>query len=163
MISYNNGKGIVEVTICRHAVFQMQDRYQLLFDQKITATQAEQQIVKRFPGCNRLKNFKQVEKSRIKRHPGATLFFRDLDFTFVVQDAKLRSVEISRVGMRHLNKAGKDFTDFKNANSDLFEFTKEEIQEAKEFLKNIPKFPVKLNIKSIRRGRPSTCDEILED
>lgn len=139
-ITYNNGKKVVEVEITRHAVLAMQKRYQLLFDKKITTTRAEREIINRFPGCNRLKNLKQVEKSRVKKYGGVTLFFRDLDFTFVVQDAKLRSVEISRLGKRHLNKAGKDFTDFKNTNSDLFDFTKEEFQEAREFLKNIPKF-----------------------
>lgn len=104
MVNYKSGKGIVEVKITRHAVFQMQDRYYKLFDRKITATQAEQQIVKRFPGCNRVKNLKQIEKSRIKKYGGVTLFFRDLDFTFIVQDARLMSVEISRLGKRHLNK-----------------------------------------------------------
>ena len=120
MISYNNGKGIVKVEITRHAVFQMQERYNKLFNREITATEAEQQIIKRFPGCNRLKNLKQVEKLRVKKHPGVTLFFRDLDFTFTVQDAKLRSVEISRAGKRHLNRI---------LDKDMFTFTKEEIQE----------------------------------
>ena len=104
MITYKNNKSTVNVEITRHAVLQMQDRYNKLFDRKITATEAEQMIIKRFPGCDRLKNLKQVEKLRVKKHPGVTLFFRDLDFTFVVQDAKLMSVEISRAGKRHLNK-----------------------------------------------------------
>lgn len=129
MISYNNGKAIIKVAMTRHAVFQMQERYEKLFDKKLTPLEAEQQIIKRFPGCNRLKNFKNVEKKRIKKYPGVTLFFRDLEFTFIVQDAKLMSVEISREGKRHLNKIS-------------FNFTKEEIQEAREFLKTVPKFKI---------------------
>lgn len=131
MITYNNNNKNINVGITRHAVFQMQERYNKLFDKKITAAQAEQQIIKRFPGCNRLKNFKPIEKKRVKKYPGTTLFFRDLDFTFIVQDAKIRSVEISRIGKRHLNKT--------SGHTSLL-FSKEEIQEAKEFLKTVPKF-----------------------
>lgn len=104
MPTYMNNKGIVEVKITRHAIFQMQERYKKLFFRDISPKQAEQQIINRFPGCDRLKNLKEIEKKRVKKYPGTTLFFRDLDFTFVVQDAEIRSVEISAKGKRYLNK-----------------------------------------------------------
>lgn len=103
MIHYANNKGIVDVEITRHAVFKMQERYQKLFGKNISITSAEQQIIKRFPGCNRVKNLSVIEKKRAKKYSGVTLYFRDLDFTFVVQDAEIRSVEISVKGKRYLN------------------------------------------------------------
>ena|SRR3990167_10079288 len=105
MIHYKNNKGRdVAVTITRHAVFAMQERYKNYYGIEITAKQAEQQIIKRFPGCNRVKNLSLLEKKRTKKHNGNTLYFRELEFTFIVDDAYLKSVEISAKGKRGLNK-----------------------------------------------------------
>ena len=62
------------------------------------------QITKRFPGCNRVKNLTALERKRDKKYNGSTLYFRELTFTFVVQDGCLKSVEISAKGKRGLNK-----------------------------------------------------------
>ena len=105
MINYINSKGkAVGVTITRHAVFAMQERYKRYYGIEISAKQAEEQITKRFPGCNRLKNLTAYEKKRDKKYNGDTLYFRELEFTFIVQDALLKSVEISAKGKRGLNK-----------------------------------------------------------
>jgi len=105
MISYINSKGkSVPVTITRHAVLAMQERYENYYGIAISARQAEAQIVKRFPGCNRLKNLTAHERERNKKYNGSTLYFRELTFTFIVHDRFLKSVEISAKGKRGLNK-----------------------------------------------------------
>ena len=105
MISYINNKSKpVPVTISRHAVLAMQERYENFYGIPITAKQAESQITKRFPGCNRVKNLTALERKRDKKYNGTTLYFRELIFTFIVQDAILKSAEISAKGKRGLNK-----------------------------------------------------------
>jgi len=105
MISYVNNKGkSVPVTITRHAVFAMQDRYNRYYGKSISVKQAEAMIIKRFHGCNRVKNLTALERKRNKKYNGKTLYFRELVFTFIVQDATLISVEISAKGKRGLNK-----------------------------------------------------------
>jgi len=79
-------------------------RYENFYGIPITAKQAESQITKRFPGCNRVKNLTALERKRDKKYNGTTLYFRELIFTFIVQDAILKSAEISAKGKRGLNK-----------------------------------------------------------
>jgi len=56
-----------------------------------------------FPLTIRIKNLNIKERTRYKKH-GPTLYFRDNDFTFVVHNGVLVTVEISRKDHRRLNK-----------------------------------------------------------
>jgi hypothetical protein len=103
MISYVNNKGRrVSLEVKRHAVFAFRDRFENLFGTKISCTQAEHHIEARFPATQRVRNINHKEKGRIKRH-GHSLYFRDGDFTYVVTNGVLITVEISRKGARCLN------------------------------------------------------------
>ena len=103
-ISYRNGKGKrVEVDVTRHAVLQFQDRFKKLYGSHITALGAQERICNIFPNTDRVYNLKLVERQRAKKYKEATLYFRDSDFTFIVADGFLLSVEISRRGERWRN------------------------------------------------------------
>jgi hypothetical protein len=103
MISYLNNKGRrVELVVKRHAVFAFRDRFERLYGVPISCEKAEQHIEARFPEADRVKNISNKEHKRIKRH-GHSLFFRDEDFTYVVTNGVLITIEISRRGHRGLN------------------------------------------------------------
>lgn len=103
MIYYINGKGNkVTVEIKRHAVLAYRDRYNKLFEDNITAKDAEAKLIMSFPHATRISRHNDNEKKRIKRH-GHTLYFRDGNFTYVVHNAVMMTVEISRKGYRGLN------------------------------------------------------------
>lgn len=53
---------------------------------------------------SRVTNLNKYEKQRKKRHKQGTLFFRNSNFTFVVEDCKIVTVEISIKSKRDLNK-----------------------------------------------------------
>lgn len=101
---YLNKKGKqVRVEIRCHAVTQYRKRAKALYGIDMTNQQAADAIRKRFPGMDRkLGNFNRHEKKRLKKYE-QTIFFKDEEFTFVVQDAKLLTVEIGRKGERGLN------------------------------------------------------------
>lgn len=106
-ISYYNQKGRkVTVLIKRHAVLAFRQRYEKLFNKAISAVDAEAYIIYHFPYADRVKNFSPIEKARTKKYNAVTLIFRDIDFSYIVQDGMLMTVEISRRGHRHLNKEG---------------------------------------------------------
>ena len=103
MISYVNNKGRrVELVVKRHAVYAFQERFEKLFGIELSCMQAEKHIEARFPATERVKNINHKEQRRIKRH-GHSLFFRDGDFTYVVTNGVLITIEISRKGLRGLN------------------------------------------------------------
>jgi hypothetical protein len=103
MISYLNNKGRrVELVVKRHAVFAFQERFEKLYGVPISCEKAEQYIEARFPVTDRVKNISHKEQRRIKKH-GHSLFFRDEDFTYVVTNGVLITIEISRRGHRGLN------------------------------------------------------------
>lgn len=103
MIYYYNKKSRkVRVAITRHAVFAFQIRYNLLFDTHISLRTAENLIKSRFPLASRISNLSFREQTRVKRH-GHSLFFRDPEFTYVVHNGAMKTVEISKKGFRDLN------------------------------------------------------------
>jgi hypothetical protein len=100
---YINKKGNrVNLTVTRHAILQFCDRYQRLFNEKITCLQAQKYIEYCFPLNGIVKNFTKKELKRIKKY-GRTFYFRDNNFTYVVHDVFIMTVEISKKGFRHLN------------------------------------------------------------
>lgn len=103
MISYVNNKGRrVPLEVKRHAVFAFQERFEKLYKVAISCAQAERHIEARFPEADRVKNISNKEQKRIRRH-GHSLYFRDEDFTYVVHNGVLITIEISRRGARGLN------------------------------------------------------------
>jgi hypothetical protein len=103
MIFYLNRKGNkVYVIIKRHAVFALQKRYNKLFNANLSLVDTEKLIKSRFPLASRVYNLSAKERARVKRH-GHTLYFRDSKFTFVVHNAVIITVEISKKGFRYLN------------------------------------------------------------
>lgn len=103
MISYQNNKGNkVNIIIRRHAVFAMQTRYKTLYKIELSLREAEHKIVILFPMASRVTNLNSKEKLRVKRH-GHTIYFRDQDFTYIIHNGFMKSVEISRKGLRGLN------------------------------------------------------------
>jgi hypothetical protein len=103
MISYVNGRGKrVVLEVKRHAVFAFQERFERLFNRRISCAMAQRFIELKFADAQRVKNINYKERRRVKRH-GHTLYFREGDFTFVVHNAVVITVEISRNGFRGLN------------------------------------------------------------
>lgn len=103
MISYVNNKGKrVALEVKRHAVFAFQERFRNLFGTEISCAQAVKHIECRFKHAQRVKNINNKEQRRIRRH-GHSIYFRDGDFTFVVTNGVLITIEISRKGLRCLN------------------------------------------------------------
>lgn len=100
---YINKKGNkVNLTIKRHAVIIFCERYEKLFGKSITCVQAEKYIEDQFPYTDKVKNLNYKEVKRVKRH-GPTFYFRDGNFTYVVHDVFIMTVEISKKGYRYLN------------------------------------------------------------
>jgi len=62
-------------------------------------------IAERFAYASKVVNHSRVERDRLKRYGSDTLYFRHNDFTFVVQNAVIVTIEISNNGQRHLNKS----------------------------------------------------------
>lgn len=104
MIYYLNSKGKrVDVTVTRHAVFAFQHRYKKLFDTELSILQADNKLIELFPLASRVKNHNIRERTRIKRY-GHSLYLRDANFTYVIHDGHMMTVEISKKGFRNLNK-----------------------------------------------------------
>jgi len=103
MIFYLNSNGHrINISITRHAVFAFKVRYLLLFKKPISLIEAQANIIYRFPLADRVSNLSGKEKIRIKRH-GHSLYFRDSDFTFIIHNGAMVTVEISKKGYRVLN------------------------------------------------------------
>lgn len=103
MMFYLNRKGNqVDLVLKRHAVIVFCERYRSLFNKPITCKEAEIYIKYNFPHAFRVMDLNQKELKRIKVH-GPTFFFRDKNFTYIVQDACIITIEISKKGFRYLN------------------------------------------------------------
>lgn len=96
------GKKVV-LRISTHAVTQLEKRWWALFHTR-GPEDPHQWIADRFNASDRVENLSTVERSRLKKHGNDTLYFRGNDFTFVVQDRTIVTIEISNKGFRHLNK-----------------------------------------------------------
>jgi hypothetical protein len=93
----------VELDITSHAFLRFRERWSLLH--KISSpVDLHAFITEKFSHAGRIKNHSREEKKRLKRYGSDTLYFRNNDWTFIVQDAKIITIEISNQEQRHSNK-----------------------------------------------------------
>lgn len=102
--SYTNKKGKrVELEVSHHALLRLKERWHKLHNlpepEDLYAF-----VVERFSHAVRIVNYSRAERTRLKRYGKDTLYFRHNDFTFIVQDSVIVTIEISNKGQRHLNK-----------------------------------------------------------
>lgn len=98
-----NGKRI-ELEISHHAFLRLKERWHQLYDSP-EPEDLQSFIAERFAHANKVVNHSKVERERLKKYGSDTLYFRHNDFTFVVQNAVIVTIEISNSGQRHLNKS----------------------------------------------------------
>jgi len=103
---YTNSKGKeILVGITHHARKRFRERWERLNPSvPLTESTLDQTLIDSFSRAKRLENFGRKLRTRINRYGKDTLYFRHEQFTFVVQDASLVTVEISDSSKRHLNK-----------------------------------------------------------
>lgn len=92
----------IEVTISNHALKRIIERWSLLHHRAKLPDDLYGFIALRFSNAKKVENLSMQEKQRIQRY-GETLFFRHTNFTFVVQDSVIVTIEISDKGKRELN------------------------------------------------------------
>ena len=98
---YINKKGnVIKLQITKHAYLRFKERWELIYQRKCDINI---ELPKLFNKCNRLQNLSCKDKQRLKKHGKDTLFFRTSNFTFVVQDGTIVTVEISDKNKRYLN------------------------------------------------------------
>lgn len=103
-IYYKNKKGnIVSVRVTDHAIERFIERYNLLFGTALDMDAAIGKIEHLFKHSNRLTKLGKHSQQRLERYGKDTMFFRKNEFTFVVQNSTLVTVEISAKKHRHLN------------------------------------------------------------
>lgn len=114
-LTYINKKGNpIELAITNHAVKKLRQRYKNLYGSDLDDPNTF--IIKKFSSAIRVINHSKKEKTRLKRHGKDTTYFRSSNFTFVVQDATIVTIEISAKGKRHLNKCDAGTADFHQGN-----------------------------------------------
>ena len=105
-ITYTNKKGVeVELTLTNHALDRLYERWSTAFvnhkmPDDLTAWVAFQFSEK----VSRVTNLNRQEKERVKKHKGATLFFRANEFTYVVQGNSIVTIELCAKNKRRMNK-----------------------------------------------------------
>jgi len=100
---YKNKKGkLIPLTISQHAKERIKERLEKLG--KPLPENLESFIAEQFFHAQKIKKLSDWYKKRSKRYGKDTLFFQNNEFTFVVQNCSIRTVEISGKGLRHLNK-----------------------------------------------------------
>jgi hypothetical protein len=105
-ISYLNKRGKrVVLQLTAHARRRMLQRWPRVHPTRpITFDTVDTRIAELFASARRVTKLSHIEKTRSKRHGKDTLLFRIDEFTFVVQDASIITVEISAKEKRYLNK-----------------------------------------------------------
>ena len=103
---YINKKGKeVELAITRHAYSQFIKRYKIIFpDKELRVEDVDVVLNDMFAKSNKVKNLNRCEKTRMKKYGKDTMYFRTNGLTFVVQNATIKTVEISDKDKRYLNK-----------------------------------------------------------
>ena len=100
---YTNSKGRnVEVRATKHAIERFGERYAILFGRN--TKDPERDMWKRFSMASQVSGCSKQQQRRLRRYGSDTLYFRHSEFTFVVQNATIVTVEISAKNKRHLNK-----------------------------------------------------------
>jgi len=103
---YQGKKGPVQVVITRHCRERFRERWARAFPHRPLCADIDAEITNRFNRATRISHRGVHEKRRMARHGRDTLYFRADNFTFIVQDAVIVTVELNERGMRHLNRAG---------------------------------------------------------
>lgn len=107
-ITYTNKKGkkvVLEVTT--HALNRIARRTLVMQDKHLMALPPMEQIRKLMTHATRVTSLNGKEKRRVKRYGKDTMYFRHGNYTVVVQNAAILTVEISSKGNRGLNKVRK--------------------------------------------------------
>jgi len=104
-LTYVNKKGNeVKVGVSRHAYQRFRERWALVFpDTPLEPSDTEEMFARWFANATLVKNLSRKERIRVKRNRN-TLYMRSCEFTFVVHDCLVCTVEISDKNKRHLNK-----------------------------------------------------------
>jgi hypothetical protein len=108
---YVNKKGnYVKVNISLHSVLRFKERYEALYQKTLPSDMEflNNFIKDLFSKTNRIEKLSRKEKKRLLRYGEDTLFFRNHNFTFVIQNATIVTIEISAVDKRYLNKTRED-------------------------------------------------------
>ena len=101
---YTSKKGKrIEVSVTRHALHRLAERYQRLYNMEIPGG-AEQWLNDNFKHADRVKNLTRRDKERLEKYGQDNMFFRFHDFTFVVQNCVIVTIEISARDKRRLNR-----------------------------------------------------------
>jgi hypothetical protein len=99
----NNRWKTVSLRITTHARKRFEQRWYNLFP-NVCLTSIDTEIAKWFSRANRVIALSNKTKKRAEKHGKDTLYFKSGEFTFVVQDAAIITIEISANNLRHLNK-----------------------------------------------------------
>lgn len=104
---YTNNKGKqILVGITHHARKRFLERWERVYPKvSLSESTVDLTIADFFSRAKRLENLGRKLRTRINRHGKDTLYFQHDQFTFIVQDASLVTVEISNSAKRHLNKS----------------------------------------------------------
>lgn len=95
----------IKLTITSHARRRFILRWSIIFpNNPLTYNNVDKEILNYFSRAERVVKLSYKDRKRLARHGKDTLFFRTSNFTFVVQNATIVTVEISDRNKRHLNK-----------------------------------------------------------
>lgn len=101
--SYVNKKQkTIYVHVTTHAVARFTERYRLIRGAPVA--NPKETLIEYFNASTRRTPQTEKERQRLKRYGTDTLFFKFQDFTFVVHDGCIVTVEITAKGKRGLNK-----------------------------------------------------------
>ena len=104
VLQYVNNRGkTVTLRLTAHAHKQFEQRWYNVFPNS-TLTDTNSEIAQWFSRATRLTSLSSKLQKRKEKHGKDTLYFRSGEFTFVVQDAAIITIEISAKSLRHLNK-----------------------------------------------------------
>ena len=106
MCTYVNKRGkTVNLVVSNHAYKRFIERYPRIFGDRLSLVNLKTTFNMFFQQTKRVQKLNHKEQYRIKKNGNDSMFFRTNDFTFVVKNATVVTVEISAKGKRHLNKA----------------------------------------------------------
>lgn len=98
----NRENQLVAVTISHHAYMRFLQRWCSLHGAQ--CPDPEEQVQRMLRGSSRVRKFNRHEVQRLKRYGRDTLYLRNGQFTFVVHNCVIVTVEISATGKRELNQ-----------------------------------------------------------
>ena len=101
----NNNGNTVSLSITSHARRRFQQRYSHVYPKRfLYEADIDAEIIEVFCRADRVRNISSREIKRFEKHGKDTVLFRETNFTFVIQNATIVTIELCSKGMRHLNK-----------------------------------------------------------